>query len=117
MKDLDMLRNCLDAIFHDNVLEARKYLPRAISSLGNHSVSATLYPELVHRVLKFGALMNSEQYDMIVKIMNSALSDREIAAVLLPLVVIIYRVCEHQHVCMYILLLKSQLLCFGICRM
>ena len=92
MNNLDMLRNCLDAIFHDKVLEARKYLPSVIAALGNHNVSTALYPELVLRILKFGALANSEQYDMIVKIMNSALSDREVATVLLPLIVIIYRV-------------------------
>ena len=99
VKEIEMLRNCLDAIFRGTVLEARKYLPSVIAALGNHSISTAMYPELVCRILKFGAHMSSEQYDMIVKIMNSALSDREVATVLLPLVIILYRVCENVHVC------------------
>lgn len=95
VKELEMLRNCLDAIFRGTVLEARKYLPSVIAALGNRSISTAMYPELVCRILKFGALVSSEQYDMIAKIMNSALNDREVATVLLPLVIILYRVCDN----------------------
>ena len=95
VKELELLRNCLDAIFLDTVLEARKYLPSVIAALANHSISIAMYPELVCPILRFGAVMSSEQYDMIAKIMNSALSDREVATVLLPLVIILYRVCEN----------------------
>ena len=52
----------------------------------------TLVSELVHRLLDYGVLISSEQFDMIVKIMNSALVDEKVAMVLLPLTTIIYRV-------------------------
>jgi len=43
-------------------------------------------------LLDYGVLISSEQFDMIVKIMNSALVDEKVAMVLLPLTTIIYRV-------------------------
>lgn len=43
-------------------------------------------------MLDYGVLISSEQFDMIVKIMNSALVDEKVAMVLLPLTTIIYRV-------------------------
>ena len=52
----------------------------------------TLVSELVHRLLDYGALMSSDQFDVIVKVVNSALIDEKVAMMLLPLTTIIYRV-------------------------
>ena len=51
-----------------------------------------LVSELVHRLLDFGVLMSSDQFDVIVKVVNSALIDEKVAMMLLPLTTIIYRV-------------------------
>lgn len=51
-----------------------------------------LVPELVHRFLDFSALLSSEQFDLVVKLLNSALIDEQSAMMLLPLTTIIYRV-------------------------
>lgn len=54
-REVDSLRGCLDAIFHNKFLEARKYIPSVTQSLksGKVSVSLTLVPELVHRLMEF----------------------------------------------------------------
>lgn len=51
-----------------------------------------LVPELVNQFLDFSALLSSEQFDLVVKLLNSALIDEQSAMMLLPLTTIIYRV-------------------------
>ena len=51
-----------------------------------------LVSELVHRLLDYGVLISSDQFDVIVKVVNSALIDEKVAMMLLPLTTIIYRV-------------------------
>lgn len=63
-------------------------------ALKSGSLSETLVPELVYRLLDFGRLLSSEQFDLIVKIMNSALVDENSAVMLLPITTVIYRVSE-----------------------
>ena len=54
--------------------------------------SKALVSELVHRLLDYGVLISSDQFDVIVKVVNSALIDEKVAMMLLPLTTIIYRV-------------------------
>ena len=89
---MDLLRNCLDAIFQNKILEARKYIPSVTQTLKSGIVSDSLVPELVDHIMEFGVLLGSEQFDLIVKIMNSALVDEKSAMMLLPMTTIIYRV-------------------------
>ena len=42
--------------------------------------------------MEFGVLLGTEQFDLIVKVMNSALVDEKSAMNLLPMTTIIYRV-------------------------
>ena len=56
------------------------------------SASLCFVPELVHRLLEFKVSMSSEQFDLIVKLMNSALVDEKSAMMILPIATIVYRV-------------------------
>ena len=89
---MEILRNCLDTIFQSKIIEARKYIPSVTQSLKNGTLSIALVPELVHRLLEFGVLLSSDQFDLIVKLLNSALVDEQSAMAVLPLSTIIYRV-------------------------
>ena len=92
-RDLESLQKCLDAIFQSKIIEARKYIPSVTQALKCGILFNVLVPELVHRFLDFSALLSSEQFDLVVKLLNSALIDEQSAMMLLPLTTIIYRVC------------------------
>ena len=91
-RGLDSLSSCLDAMFQSKIIEARKYIPSVIQALKSGILSDVLVPALVDRFLQYGTLLNSEQFDLIVKLLNSALVDQHSALMLLPLTTIIYRV-------------------------
>lgn len=91
LRDIDLLINCLDAIFQNKILEARKYIPTVTQTLKSGIVSDSLVPELVDHIMEFGVLLGTEQFDLIVKVMNSALVDEKSAMNLLPMTTIIYR--------------------------
>ncbi|XP_064399586.1 myotubularin-related protein 5-like isoform X3 [Halichondria panicea] len=90
-RHLETLQKCLDAIFHSKIIEARKYIPSVMKDLKTGVLAHVLVPELVERFLQFSALLSSEQFDLVVKLLNSALIDSQSALLLLPLTTIIYR--------------------------
>lgn len=94
MRGLDSLANCLDAMFQSKIVEARKYVPSVIQALKTGILSEELVPSLVVRFLQYGVLLSSEQFDLVVKLLNSALVDQQSAMMLLPLTTVIYRVCS-----------------------
>ncbi len=97
-RHLETLQKCLDAIFHSKIIEARKYIPSVMKDLKTGVLAHVLVPELVERFLQFSALLSSEQFDLVVKLLNSALIDSQSALLLLPLTTIIYRVSAwHNH--------------------
>ena len=48
-------------------------------------------PALVDCFLQYGVLLSSEQFDLVVKLLNSALVDQQSAMTLLPLMTVIYQ--------------------------
>ena len=91
-RGVDTLVNCLDAMFQSKIIEARKYVPSLIQSLKSGILSDILMPALVDRFWQYGVLLTSEQFDLVVKLLNSALVDEKSAMTLLPLMTVIYRV-------------------------
>ena len=95
---------CTSVVFHIEEKDSLVLLLYSVYSISCFHVSMFLFPgvlvpELVHRLLDFGVLLSSEQFDLVVKIMNSALVDQTSAMILLPITTIIYRVCVHVHTC------------------
>ena len=94
-RDLESLRNCLDALFQSKIIEARKYIPMVTQALKQWSLAHSLVPELVRRVMQVNSVvLSSDQFDILVKIINSALTDATSAMTLLPVSTIMYRVSE-----------------------
>lgn len=91
-RGLESLTSCLDALFQSKIIEARKYVPSVIQALKSGILSDVLVPSLVDRFWQYGALLSSEQFDLVVKLLNSALVDERSAVMLLPLTTVIYRV-------------------------
>ena len=84
--------HCLDALFKNEVMEARKYIPRVSQYLKQSHVREAFVPELVSRLLRYKALMGHEQYDILARIVNTALLHEDIAMRLVPLLTVFYRV-------------------------
>lgn len=83
-------------MFESKIIEARKYVPSVIQALKSGILSDELVPELVDRFLQYGVLLSSEQFDLVVRLLNSALVDKQSAMALLPLMTIIYRVSANK---------------------
>ena len=92
MKELEAVGQCLDALFRNEVMEARKYIPCVSQYLKQSYIRAALVPELVSRLFKYKACMGHEQYDILARIFNTALLHEDIAARLVPLLTVFYRV-------------------------
>lgn len=79
-------------MFNSRILEARKYFPTVTMSLRQRTITDIFVPELVNRLLKNGSYLSSDQFDVLVRIVNSALTDEKIAMLLLPLTSVFYQV-------------------------
>ena len=78
--EIESLKKCLDALFENKIYEARKYIPIITQSFKNDAVARLFVPELVHRLTAYGGFMGQEQFDILVKLMNSALVHESMAA-------------------------------------
>ena len=67
-------------------------MPSVTQALKSGILSEDLVPALVDCFLQYGVLLSSEQFDLVVKLLNSALVDQQSAMTLLPLMTVIYRV-------------------------
>ena len=92
IRELEAVGRCLNALFKNEVMEARKYIPRVSQYLKQSHIREALVPELVSRLLKYKACMGHEQYDILARIVNTALLHEDIATRLVPLVTVFYRV-------------------------
>lgn len=92
MNEIGLLKKCLDALFQNNIYEARKYIPFITQSFKNDAVARLFVPELVQRLTDYGGFLGQEQFDILVKLMNSAMVHESMAARLLPLSTAFYRV-------------------------
>ena len=89
---MDSLASCLDAIFEGKILEARKYITVVTLSLKQGSTTAIFVSELVERLLKYGAALNSEQFELLCRLVNSAIINERMAMSMLPLAAVFYQV-------------------------
>ena len=98
MNELETLQACLDALFENKIYEARKFIPVITLSFKNEIVAKLFVPKLVTKLSEYGGFLGQEQFDILVKLINSAILDESMAARLLPLSTAFYRVCC-QYVC------------------
>lgn len=92
IKEIELLQNCLNALFENKIYEARKFVPLITQSFKNDAVAKFFVPELVQRLNDYGGFLGQEQFDILVKLMNSAMVHESMAARLLPLLTAFYRV-------------------------
>jgi len=92
MNEIELLKNCLNALFENKIYEARKFIPLITQSFKNDAVARLLVPELVQRLTEYGGFLGAEQFDILVKLINSAMVHEPMATRLLPLSTAFYRV-------------------------
>uniref|UniRef100_A0A8C2G7K1 SET binding factor 1 n=1 Tax=Cyprinus carpio TaxID=7962 RepID=A0A8C2G7K1_CYPCA len=89
---LEVVRNCITYIFDNKMLEAKKLMPAVLRALKGRAARVCLTQELNLHVLQNRAVLDTQQFDYIVRMMNCTLQDcshmdeHGIAAALLPLV-------------------------------
>ena len=91
-REVESLACCLDAIFEGKILEARKYITVVTLSLKQGSTTGIFVPELVERLLKFGSLLSSEQFELLGRLLNSAIINDKMAMTILPLASVFHQV-------------------------
>ncbi|XP_064480386.1 myotubularin-related protein 13-like isoform X2 [Ornithodoros turicata] len=88
---LEVLCNCINYIFDNKISDARKALPAVSRALKNKAARLALTQELQHHVTGNKAVLEHQQFDMVVRLMNCALQDDSsldehgVAAAILPL--------------------------------
>ncbi|KAG5261494.1 hypothetical protein AALO_G00284910 [Alosa alosa] len=89
---LEVVRNCINYIFDNKMLEAKKLMPAVLRALKGRAARVCLTQELNQHVLQNRAVLDDQQFDYVVRMMNCTLQDcshmdeHGIAAALLPLV-------------------------------
>ncbi|XP_068760421.1 myotubularin-related protein 13-like [Montipora capricornis] len=90
-RKLEVLRDCVAYIFDNKISEARKTLPSVVRALKSKGAQLALCHELSLRVKQNRSMLEHDQFDLVVRLMNSALQDdasmsnTAVAAALLPL--------------------------------
>ncbi|UXI15807.1 hypothetical protein NH340_JMT01750 [Sarcoptes scabiei] len=88
---LEVMRKCINSIFEKKMLDARKTLNAVLLALQTKQARLALCEELNNHVVGNKAILEHEQFDLIVRLMNYALQDNseidinEIAALIVPL--------------------------------
>ncbi|XP_065158308.1 myotubularin-related protein 13 isoform X2 [Atheta coriaria] len=88
---LEVLRNCVNCIFENKISDARKTLPAVKRALQSKAARLALCNELSQHVNGNKAMLDTQQFDLVVRLMNCALQDDSsmdehgVAAALLPL--------------------------------
>ncbi|CAG9860140.1 unnamed protein product [Phyllotreta striolata] len=94
---LEVLRNCINCIFENKISDARKTFPAVLRALQSKQARLALCHELSHHVSGTKAMLEHQQFDLVVRLMNCALQDDSsmdehgVAAALLPLATIFCR--------------------------
>jgi len=92
-----VLRTCIGCIFENKISDARKSFHAVTRALKSHTAKLVLCQELNGHITSAKAVLNPQQFDMIVKLMHCALQDctvmdeHGIASALLPLACEFYR--------------------------
>ncbi|KAK8735252.1 hypothetical protein OTU49_005586 [Cherax quadricarinatus] len=88
---LEVMRNCVNCIFENKISDARKTFPAVLRALKSKAARLALCTELSHHVQGNKAVLEHQQFDLVVRLMNCALQDDSpvdehgVAATLLPL--------------------------------
>lgn len=88
---LEVLKNCISCIFENKISDARKSLPAVLRALKCRVARLALCKELANHVIGNKAMLEHQQFDLVVRLMNCALQDVSpldefgVAAALLPL--------------------------------
>nr|CAD7393185.1 unnamed protein product [Timema cristinae] len=88
---LEVLKNCINCIFENKISDARKTFPAVLRALKSKAARLALCTELAQHVLGNKAMLEHQQFDLVVRLMNCALQDDSamdehgVAAALLPL--------------------------------
>ncbi|XP_069180963.1 myotubularin-related protein 13 isoform X5 [Procambarus clarkii] len=88
---LEVMRNCVNCIFENKISDARKTFPAVLRALKSKAARLALCTELSHHVQGNKAVLEHQQFDLVVRLMNCALQDDSpvdehgVAAALLPL--------------------------------
>ncbi|XP_011302109.1 myotubularin-related protein 13 isoform X1 [Fopius arisanus] len=88
---LEVLRNCVNCIFENKISDARKTFPAVLRALKSKAARLALCMEFSQHVVGNKAMLEHQQFDLVVRLMNCALQDDSsmdehgVAAALLPL--------------------------------
>lgn len=88
---VQVLRNCVNCIFENKISDARKTFPAVLRALQSKAARLALCNELSQHVVGNKAMLEHQQFDLVVRLMNCALQDDSsmdehgVAAALLPL--------------------------------
>ncbi|XP_077995141.1 myotubularin-related protein 13-like isoform X2 [Glandiceps talaboti] len=94
---LEVLRTCVTNIFENKILDSRKTFPAVLRSLKSRVVRNALTKELALHALQNRAMLESQQFDLIVRLMNCALQEdacseeHAVSTALLPLTAVFCR--------------------------
>ena len=67
-------------------------MPSVTLYLKQSILTDVFVPELVNKLLECGGLLVSEQFELLVRLVNSAMGDENTAVAILPLLTVFYRV-------------------------
>ncbi|GLH15254.1 Myotubularin-related protein 13 [Gryllus bimaculatus] len=73
---LEVLRNCINCIFENKISDARKTFPAVLRALKSRAARLALCTELAQHVLGNKAMLEHQQFDLVVRLMNCALQVR-----------------------------------------
>lgn len=88
---LEVMRNCVNCIFDNKISDARKALPAVLKALKNKDNRIALIDELACHLGSQRAVLEHQQFDLVVRLMNCALQHEShidlngVAAKILPL--------------------------------
>lgn len=88
---LEVMRNCVNCIFENKISDARKALPAVLKALKNKANRLALIDELACHLGSQRAVLEHQQFDLVVRLMNCALQHETqidlngVAAKILPL--------------------------------
>ncbi|RWS28784.1 myotubularin-related protein 13-like protein [Leptotrombidium deliense] len=70
---LEVMKNCVNCIFEKKISDARKTFPAVLRALKNKSARLALARELSYHASGKNAILDHEQFDLVVRLLNCAL--------------------------------------------
>jgi hypothetical protein len=77
-----VLRNCINCIFENKISDARKTFPAVLRALKSKAARLALCTELAQHVVGNKAMLEHQQFDLVVRLMNCALQVVSVYSVL-----------------------------------